>query len=466
MEISWQSDSGRRTSRRAENPWFLRNLRTLLTTGLLVGIVASGLADDPLNLSFPDSATRYTWIQDGYPSSLPKDPVSVKAPQIQLAVPSKTSTTRVFVWDKATGTIAEKKLSDIQDNTWDVKPSDFSEVAEVKVSVQHDGKPVATASLDLKDTSRTQSQLLDSTANGAVSFFFVKAGKVETTVKYRSAGAMATPVIQSFDLASKSTEPPVLRVALPDAVETVGQAASAPVNATLPADPSPNTSATSPTPPVGTTTGPAGPAAPAASPVQSSPIGSFFVQLGVLAALLVGGYYAFQYMKKNPEKVKATLEPLGVQIPKSPDDDLNAGIPAVPIQAPAAPQPVQKIMLGDASPDPISAPYQAAPISLGGFGGSAVASSPQLRSASGDTIPISDVPMVVGRDAGLGLSLVGESTVSRRHAEVVKTGDSVVVKDLGSTNGTYVNGAKLQGEVLLRPGDEVQFGAIRFRYEG
>ena len=163
---------------------------------------------------------------------------------------------------------------------------------------------------------------------------------------------------------------------------------------------------------------------------------------------------------------KAKFEQLGIQIPKPPDDDLNAGIPAVPLAAPAPPQPVQKIMLGDSSPDPLAGSGPVAPISMGGFGGHAIASSPQLRSASGDVIPISDTPLVVGRDPGLGLSLVGESTVSRRHAELAKRGDSVVVKDLGSTNGTYVNGSKLQGEVALRPGDEVQFGAIRFRFEG
>jgi pSer/pThr/pTyr-binding forkhead associated (FHA) protein len=66
---------------------------------------------------------------------------------------------------------------------------------------------------------------------------------------------------------------------------------------------------------------------------------------------------------------------------------------------------------------------------------------------------------------GLGLSLVNESTVSRHHAEVTRTGDAVTVKDLGSTNGTYVNGVKLDGERTLSPGDYVQFGAVKLRYE-
>jgi hypothetical protein len=199
--------------------------------------------------------------------------------------------------------------------------------------------------------------------------------------------------------------------------------------------------------------------------VESSPVGSFVVLFVVLAAVLFAGYQGMQYMKKNPDKARSTLEQLGAQIPKPGDDQLNDGVPNMPIQAPAPPQPAQKIMLGDSSPDPLAgaAPYN--PYSAPA-GTSAVASSPQLRSALGDVIPIGDSPLVVGRDVGLGLSLASESSVSRRHAEVAKGPGGVVVRDLGSTNGTYVNGAKLQGETVLRPGDELRFGAVAFRYEG
>jgi len=38
--------------------------------------------------------------------------------------------------------------------------------------------------------------------------------------------------------------------------------------------------------------------------------------------------------------------------------------------------------------------------------------------------------------------------------------------DLGSTNGTFVNGISLKATTPLRPGDTVQFGDLRFRYEG
>ena len=65
----------------------------------------------------------------------------------------------------------------------------------------------------------------------------------------------------------------------------------------------------------------------------------------------------------------------------------------------------------------------------------------------------------------LGLSLTGETSISRKHASLIKSGSDVTVSDLGSTNGTFVNGAKLQAATLLRPGDTVQFGAVSFRYQ-
>ena len=47
---------------------------------------------------------------------------------------------------------------------------------------------------------------------------------------------------------------------------------------------------------------------------------------------------------------------------------------------------------------------------------------------------------------------------STRHAAIVKTGESYVLRDLGSTNGTFVNGEKLDGERPLRDGDTLKFG--------
>jgi hypothetical protein len=52
--------------------------------------------------------------------------------------------------------------------------------------------------------------------------------------------------------------------------------------------------------------------------------------------------------------------------------------------------------------------------------------------------------------------------VSGRHAEIRRASTGYLVRDLNSTNGTYVNGQRIEGEQALRPGDEVRFGAARF----
>lgn len=62
------------------------------------------------------------------------------------------------------------------------------------------------------------------------------------------------------------------------------------------------------------------------------------------------------------------------------------------------------------------------------------------------------------------MALTNDSTTSRRHATLAVLGDEVSIKDEGSSNGTFVNGAKIT-EQKLTPGDEVQIGGTKFRFE-
>jgi adenylate cyclase len=68
---------------------------------------------------------------------------------------------------------------------------------------------------------------------------------------------------------------------------------------------------------------------------------------------------------------------------------------------------------------------------------------------------------VVGRAAGCDIVLL-DPTVSRRHAELGSGKDEVAVRDLGSANGVFVNGERVE-EAVVKAGDEVAFGAVRFR---
>jgi EAL domain-containing protein (putative c-di-GMP-specific phosphodiesterase class I) len=79
-------------------------------------------------------------------------------------------------------------------------------------------------------------------------------------------------------------------------------------------------------------------------------------------------------------------------------------------------------------------------------------------------VPVQAVPFGIGRDEDNGLVLVA-SGVSRRHATLALDPGSgqLVLSDLGSTNGSYVNRAKVETSCLLDEGDIVHIGSAEFR---
>lgn len=73
--------------------------------------------------------------------------------------------------------------------------------------------------------------------------------------------------------------------------------------------------------------------------------------------------------------------------------------------------------------------------------------------------------MTVGRDAESGIVLADPS-VSGQHAIVARVAQGWRLTDLGSTNGTFVNGRRVDGRgVLLRSGDQVAVGAVALRFQ-
>jgi pSer/pThr/pTyr-binding forkhead associated (FHA) protein len=61
--------------------------------------------------------------------------------------------------------------------------------------------------------------------------------------------------------------------------------------------------------------------------------------------------------------------------------------------------------------------------------------------------------------------MVDDPNVSRSHAEIRPRGGSWVVSDLNSTNGTRLNGRRLQGPEVLKPGDEIELGTSLLTFE-
>jgi hypothetical protein len=76
---------------------------------------------------------------------------------------------------------------------------------------------------------------------------------------------------------------------------------------------------------------------------------------------------------------------------------------------------------------------------------------------AGEVFPL-DEEVTVGRAAGCGVVLTEDTFVSQVHARVYRRGGDSYVEDLGSTNGTYVNGERISEVTRLRRGDRVQFG--------
>jgi FHA domain len=72
---------------------------------------------------------------------------------------------------------------------------------------------------------------------------------------------------------------------------------------------------------------------------------------------------------------------------------------------------------------------------------------------------------VAGRDAGSGIRLDGDEFASARHARIDQRPDGVWVEDLGSTNGTFVNGERVTSRRRLQPGDVLRVGATELRLE-
>ena len=83
---------------------------------------------------------------------------------------------------------------------------------------------------------------------------------------------------------------------------------------------------------------------------------------------------------------------------------------------------------------------------------------------SGQRVDLGTGTVTVGRLPECTIS-INDSNISRNHAEVKAGPTAFVVTDLGSTNGTMVNGVKIVGEHRLRDGDIVSFGSTHVRFE-
>jgi pSer/pThr/pTyr-binding forkhead associated (FHA) protein len=75
----------------------------------------------------------------------------------------------------------------------------------------------------------------------------------------------------------------------------------------------------------------------------------------------------------------------------------------------------------------------------------------------GATFALEGDQLTIGRDSSSGVA-INDAEISRKHARLTFQGGKYVIEDLGSTNGTFVNGQRLVSAVVLKSGDVVSFG--------
>ncbi len=86
---------------------------------------------------------------------------------------------------------------------------------------------------------------------------------------------------------------------------------------------------------------------------------------------------------------------------------------------------------------------------------------------AGMSFPLSGNQVVIGREEGMGVVLQDPES-SRRHARINWQGGQFAIEDMGSTNGTFVNGVQITTPKMLNPGDSIGIGqtALVFQISG
>lgn len=353
--------------------------------------------------------------------------------------------TTLFVLDETTGTIASYPLAKIADGApLRVAADDFRMVRSVGVKITAtEGKPVEKASVTLKDSKgKTQSRVLTAADGGVARFENVALGRASVTAQYGADGPKATQEVTVAPV--KGGGPVELTVGLSGNVPTLTSTAAPATNSSSPSS---------------TDTG-----SREQEDNAPSAANNFLPGLIGLALLAAAGYYGLRQARQRGMTVAGSLKQIGVEFPQdaqtTPVGHLKPAAPPLP----PLPSLTELPAAGPAAAGVVTASSGGATAAVSGGG-------PRLVGVSG---PVSGevflletaAPFTVGREEGNTLALTQDNTLSRRHARVEARGGGWVVADAGSSNGTYVNGQKVEGSIAIAPGDEIQVGSARFRYEG
>ncbi len=368
-------------------------------------------------LEFNEEGERWWWIEDKEGTPL-QPPAKTRDKNVLVKLPEKAHT--LWVLETETGNLARLPVEELKEKT-EMTRDRWTHVARLQVNLRAQAQPVASALVELTDSKGNRTvRVLEPTAEGVVVFERVPLGKI--TLKATPLSGDSTTQEVTLSASREGERVPVITLTLTGTVDTVK------------------------------------PTAQAEEEQKASPIST----IGAIVMFIVAGgaaiaviYFLVRLATQKPEQLSQAMQKLGVELPTPAQTDAGSSPSGAVASVPPPPDlpPLETAGVPPSAPAPMVATGPATRLVC-------------IQGASVGTSFSLDADLItLGRDETNGIALPQEPTVSRRHAQFVKQGDMVMVEDLGSTNGTFVNGVRITAPTPIRPGDTVQFGAVAFRVE-
>ncbi|MGQ9524495.1 MAG: FHA domain-containing protein [Armatimonadota bacterium] len=381
-----------------------------------------------VRLVLPGEGWYVLWAtsQDGSELVQPQR-VKGKAASVDLDVVGQV---RLHVLDEGEGTVAHRDVKAGRGLECDLSLSagDFAYALRVPVRVLSGGKAVSSALVVLRDAKgERHREVLLPGQGGVVTFSEAALGRGTVEVQYGD-GRRAS---QDVDIAAGrgiAIRPLDVHVASAPHTEPLERTRSG-------------------------TAGEAEAKKKEARPAAGSDLTGYLVALGLVVFLILLGYYLVRSRVVDPQ---ALLARFGV---KAPEEARPAEPEVPPVQVPPG------ICPFCGTPRDPATGACACTVPVGAACGVA---GPRLVVLTGPEVGTAFVldkeSLTLGRDVNSDIAVAWDPAVSRRHAVVSVRGGEFEIADQGSSNGTFVNGARVERSAL-RPGDVVTVGQTQLRFE-
>lgn len=364
-------------------------------------------------------------------------PVRFKGTSTELdlgTLSTNYSGAKLYVMDKKTGNLAIAQYPPSA-GTGNVKLSadDFDRVRNVRLRiVAEDGKPIESAIVNITDGRNNEHSAVVTPADaGVATFHDVASGEVSVSVE---ADKLRKTIDSDIEIPTKRAVPDYERE-----IKVAGDVHTLPVAPTPKAEPKP-----------------ASKAGATLSMLLQSLAGLIILALIVAIVVIV--------LKARGVTAKSALQGLGVELPTDASGHPVPGAPA----SPATDSNVCQFCGQTKDANGRCACTITPGMVPGATPASSISSGPRLVGSqgvyAGHIFEITLPSVVIGREADNPIALPNDATVSRRHATISQVSGGYSIRDEGSSNGTFVNGARIT-EQKLSPGDEVQIGGTKFRFE-